>query len=326
MKMGTIAALGVAGAMSIAAAGASAQTKWDLPAAYPATNFHTVNMQKFADAVKAGSGGKLEITIHAGGSLFKAPEIKRAVQTGQAPIGEILISNFENEDPLFGLDVVPFLATSYADAKKLWAAQKPLLEKKLASQGMIALFAVPWPPQGLYAKKEINGLADMKGLKFRAYNRGTSRIAELAGAQPITIQAAELSQALATGKVDSFISSGATGVDSKVWEQLTHFYDTQAWLPKDLVLMNKAAFDKLDEATRKVIMAEAAKAEAAGWAESERLSKGFLETLAKNGMKVQPPSGKLATEYKDLGKKLTDEWLEKAGADGKTVVEAYRKM
>jgi TRAP-type C4-dicarboxylate transport system substrate-binding protein len=324
--MGTIAALGVAGAMSIAAAGASAQTKWDLPAAYPATNFHTVNMQKFADAVKAGSGGKLEITIHAGGSLFKAPEIKRAVQTGQAPIGEILISNFENEDPLFGLDVVPFLATSYADAKKLWAAQKPLLEKKLASQGMIALFAVPWPPQGLYAKKEINGLADMKGLKFRAYNRGTSRIAELAGAQPITIQAAELSQALATGKVDSFISSGATGVDSKVWEQLTHFYDTQAWLPKDLVLMNKAAFDKLDEATRKVIMAEAAKAEAAGWAESERLSKGFLETLAKNGMKVQPPSGKLATEYKDLGKKLTDEWLEKAGADGKTVVEAYRKM
>jgi TRAP-type C4-dicarboxylate transport system substrate-binding protein len=283
-------------------------------------------MQKFADAVKAGSGGKLEITIHAGGSLFKAPEIKRAVQTGQAPIGEILISNFENEDPLFGLDVVPFLATSYADAKKLWAAQKPLLEKKLASQGMIALFAVPWPPQGLYAKKEINGLADMKGLKFRAYNRGTSRIAELAGAQPITIQAAELSQALATGKVDSFISSGATGVDSKVWEQLTHFYDTQAWLPKDLVLMNKAAFDKLDEATRKVIMAEAAKAEAAGWAESERLSKGFLETLAKNGMKVQPPSGKLATEYKDLGKKLTDEWLEKAGADGKTVVEAYRKM
>ena len=244
------------------------------------------------------------------------------MQTGQAQIGEILISNFENEDPLFGLDVVPFLATSYADAKKLWAAQKPLLEKKLASQGMIALFAVPWPPQGLYAKKEINGLADMKGLKFRAYNRGTSRIAELAGAQAIAIQAAELSQALATGKVDSFISSGATGVDSKVWEQLTHFYDTQAWLPKDLVLMNKAAFDKLDEATRKVIMAEAAKAEAAGWAESERLSKGFLETLAKNGMKVQP----LATEYKDLGKKLTDEWLEKAGADGKTVVEAYRKM
>ncbi|MBM3645414.1 MAG: TRAP transporter substrate-binding protein [Alphaproteobacteria bacterium] len=316
----------LAGAAGLLALPAAAQTKWDLPAAYPATNFHSINIQKFADAVKAGSGGKLEIVMHAGGSLFKAPEIKRAVQTGQAPLGEILISNFENEDPIFGLDVVPFLATSFPEAKKLWAAQKASLEKKLASQGMIALFSVPWPPQGLYAKKEINSLADMKGLKFRAYNRGTSRIAEIAGAQPVTIQAAELSQALATGKADSFISSGATGVDSKVWEQLTHFYDTQAWLPKNLVMVNKAAFDKLDAATQKVVRDEAAKAEAAGWAESERLAKGFLETLAKNGMKVQAPSARLAQEYKDLGKRLTDEWLEKAGADGRAVVEAYRKM
>jgi TRAP-type transport system periplasmic protein len=324
MRMGMKLAL--AGAFAAMASTAAAQTKWDLPAAYPATNFHTVNMQKFADAVKERTGGKLLITIHPGGALFKAPDIKRAVQTGQAQIGEILISNFENEDPVYGLDVVPFLATSYADAKKLWMAQKPVLEKKLAAQGMVSLFSVPWPPQGLYAKKEITQLSDMKGLKFRAYNRGTSRIAELTGAQPITIQAAELSQALATGKADSFISSGATGVDSKVWEQLTHFYDTQAWLPKDLVLVNKAALDKLDEATRKIVLEEAAKAEATGWAESERLAKGFLETLAKNGMKVAPPSAKLAAEYKELGQKLTQEWLEKAGADGKALVDAYRKM
>ena len=315
----------IAAAATFLATPALAQNKWDLPAAYPATNYHTVNLQKFADAVKASSGGKLEIVVHPGASLFKAPEIKRAVQTGQAPIGEILVSNFENEDPVYGVDVVPFLASSFPEAKKLWAAQKPVLEKKAAAQGMMVLFAVPWPPQGLYAKKEVNSTADMKGMKFRAYNRGTSRIAELTGAQPITIQAAELSQALATGKVDSFISSGATGVDSKVWEQLTHFYDTQAWLPKNAVLVNKAAFDKLDDATKKAVLAEAAKAEALGWAEAEKLSAGFLETLAKNGMKVQPPSPKLAGEYKELGKKLTAEWLEKAGADGKALVDAYNK-
>ena len=315
----------LATAATLLAMPAFAQTKWDLPAAYPATNYHTVNLQKFADSVKASSGGKLEIVVHPGASLFKAPEIKRAVQTGQAPIGEILVSNFENEAPVYGVDVVPFLASSFPEAKKLWAAQRPVLEKKAAAQGMMVLFAVPWPPQGLYARKEVNQLSDMKGMKFRAYNRGTSRIAELTGAQPITIQAAELSQALATGKVDSFISSGATGVDSKVWEQLTHFYDTQAWLPKNAVLMNKAAFDKLDDATKKVVLAEAAKAEALGWAEAEKLSAGFLETLAKNGMKVQPPSPKLAGEYKELGKKLTAEWLEKAGADGKAVVDAYNK-
>ncbi len=316
--------LATTAALALAASAALAEN-WDMPVAYPDTNYHTQTAKAFAECVGTGTGDEITITVHPNGSLFKGNEIKRAVQTGQAPIGEILVSNFENEDPVYGVDVVPFLASSFPEARKLWAAQKPVLEKKAAAQGMMVLFAVPWPPQGLYAKKEVNQLSDMKGMKFRAYNRGTSRIAELTGAQPITIQAAELSQALATGKVDSFISSGATGVDSKVWEQLTHFYDTQAWLPKNAVLMNKAAFDKLDPATQKVVLAEAAKAEALGWAEAEKLSAGFLETLAKNGMKVQPPSPKLAGEYKELGKKLTAEWLEKAGPDGKAVVDAYNK-
>ena len=323
--MGIGVRLALAGAIAAMASTAMAQTKWDLPAAYPATNFHTVNMQRFADAVKARTGGKLLITIHPGGALFKAPDIKRAVQTGQAQIGEILISNFENEDPVYGLDVVPFLATSYPDAKKLWTVQKPALEKKLAAQGMISLFVVPWPPQGLYAKKEITQLSDMKGLKFRAYNRGTSRIAELtARSRSPSRPPSSARRWPRQGRLVHLV--GATGVDPKVWEQLTHFYDTQAWLPKDMVLVSKAAFDKLDEATRKIVLEEAAKAEIAGWAESEKLAKGFLVTLAKNGMKVSPPSAKLAAEYKELGKKLTDEWLQKAGAEGKALVEAYRKM
>jgi TRAP-type C4-dicarboxylate transport system substrate-binding protein len=303
---------------------AAAET-WDMPLAYPATNFHSETAASFAACVKEATGGAIDIQTHPNGSLFGGGDIKRAVQTGQAVIGERLLSAHANDDALFGYDSIPFLATSFDESVKLADAATPALAALLDSQNLVYLYSVPWPPQGLYAKKEVNQLSDMKGMKFRAYNRGTSRIAELTGAQPITIQAAELSQALATGKVDSFISSGATGVDSKVWEQLTHFYDTQAWLPKNAVLMNKAAFDKLDPATQKVVLAEAAKAEALGWAEAERLSAGFLETLAKNGMKVQPPSPKLAGEYKELGKKLTAEWLEKAGPDGKAVVDAYNK-
>jgi TRAP-type C4-dicarboxylate transport system substrate-binding protein len=206
------------------AGAANAQTKWNLPAAYPADNFHSENLAAFAKDVAAGSGGKLEITVHPNASLFKAPEIKRAVQTGQAQAGEVLISLHENEDPVFGVDVVPFLATSFADAKKLWAASRPQIEKKLASQGLVVLFAVPWPPQGIYAKKDLNTIDDMKGLRWRAYNAGTSRIAEIVGAQPVTIQAAELPQALATGTVNAFMTSGATGYDSKAWETMTHFY------------------------------------------------------------------------------------------------------
>ena len=240
----------VAAALSVAAVHAYAQTKWDLAAAYPATNFHTENLTQLAADVDKATGGKLKITVHANASLFKANEIKRAVQGGQAPAGEVLLANFENENPVYGLDGVPFLATSYADSKRLYDAQKPTLEKLLDRQGMKLLFSVPWPPQGIYAKKEINSVADLRGIKWRAYSPATAKIAELIGAQPVTIQAAELSQALATGVVESYMSSGSTGYDSKTYESLKYWYDTQAWLPKNAVLVNKKAFDSLDAATQ----------------------------------------------------------------------------
>ncbi|MEH2602257.1 TRAP-type C4-dicarboxylate transport system substrate-binding protein [Bradyrhizobium sp. AZCC 1588] len=231
----------LAACIAALAAPAMAQTKWNLPAAYPADNPHSVNLIAFAKDVADATGNKLQITVHPAASLFKAPEIKRAVATGQAQVGEVLISLHENEDPMFGIDVIPFLATSYPAAKKLWLASKPAIEKKLASQGLMLLFAVPWGPQGIYAKKDLNTVEDMKGLKWRAYNVGTSRIAELVGAQPVTIQAAELPQALATGVVNAFMTSGSTGYDSKSWETMTHFYDTQAWIPKNVTFVNKAA-------------------------------------------------------------------------------------
>ena len=215
---------------------ALAQTKWDLPTAYPANNFHTENLQQFANDVDKASGGKLKIQLHPNASLFKAPEIKRAVQGGQAQAGEILLVNFENEDPLFGVDGVPFLATSYDEALKLYKAERKALDEKLAKQGMMLLYAVPWPPQGIYTNRPLNSAADMKGLKWRAYSPATSKIAELVGAQPVTVQAAELSQAMATGVVDSYMSSGSTGFDSKTYEHIKNWYDTQAWLPKNAVI------------------------------------------------------------------------------------------
>ena len=222
----------------VAATPALAQTKWNLPAAYPADNPHSENLVAFAKDVDAATSGKLQITVHPGASLFKAPDIKRAVVTGQAQMGEVLLSIHENEDPLFGVDVVPFLATSFPDAMKLYQASKPAIAKKLDAQGLKLLFVVPWAPQGVYVNKPLATIEDMKGLKWRAYNVGTARIGELVGAQSVTIQAAELPQALATGVVNSFMSSGATGYDSKVWETLTYFYDTRAWIPKNVSFMN----------------------------------------------------------------------------------------
>jgi TRAP-type C4-dicarboxylate transport system substrate-binding protein len=313
-------------AVAALAAPAGAQTKWNLPAAYPADNPHSENLAAFAKDVSDATGGKLQITVHAAASLFKAPEIKRAVQTGQAQVGEVLISLHENEDPLFGIDVIPFVATSFAEAKKLYAASKPAIEKKLDAQGLKVLFVVPWAPQGIYAKKEINSAEDLRGLKWRSYNVGTARIAELVGAQPVTIQAAELPQALATGVVNSFMTSGATGYDSKAWETMTHFYDTQAWIPKNVTFVNKAAFEALDKPTQDAILKAAATAETRGWKNWEEKTNWYVDQLKAKGMKVQPPSAKLKDDMKKIGDTLTADWLKKAGAEGEAVIAAYKKM
>jgi TRAP-type C4-dicarboxylate transport system substrate-binding protein len=313
-----------AGALALSAA-AQAQTKWDLPAAYPATNFHTVNLQQFADDIDKASNGKLKITVHANASLFKLPEIKRAVQGGQAQIGEILLSAYQNEWIIFGADGLPFLADSYDEAMKLWRAQKPLLDKKLGEQGMMALYSVAWPPQGIYTKKPLASAADLKGVKWRAYSPATSRIAELVGAQPVTVQAAEFAQALATGVVESTMTSGATGVDSKLFEHLKFYYDTQAWLPKNAVIVNKAAFDALDAPTRAAVMKAAADAEARGWAASRKVNVDTLERLKTNGMQVLPPSPQLKADMAKVGETMLKEWVDRAGADGKALLDAYRR-
>lgn len=304
---------------------AQSQTKWDLPAAYPATNFHSVNLTTFASDVDKASGGKLRITVHPGASLFKAPEIKRAVQGGQAQIGEMLLAAYQNEWQIFGADGLPFLATSYDDSMKLYKAQKPILEKKLGEQGMMLLYAVPWPPQGIYSKKPLTSAADLKGSKWRAYSPSTSRIAELVGAQPVTVQAAELSQALATGVVEANMTSGATGVDSKLYEHLKHYYDVQAWLPKNAVIVNRKAFDALDKATQEALLKAGAEAEARGWAESRKVNADTLAVLKANGMSVEPPSAALKADMRKVGDTMVKEWLDKAGPEGQALLDAYRK-
>jgi TRAP-type transport system periplasmic protein len=303
----------------------SAQVKWDLPAAYAPGNFHTENLVQFADDVEKATGGKLKIVVHSNASLFKAPEIKRAVQNGQAQLGEILLVNFENENPIYGLDGLPFLATGYKDSMNLYQAQKPVLEKLLSGQGMTLLYAVAWPPQGLYVKKEINSVVDMRGIKWRAYSPSTAKIAELIGAQPVTVQAAELSQALATGAVESYMSSGSTGYDSKTYEHIKYWYDTEAWLPKNAVLMNKKAFEALDKPTQDALLKAAAEAEKRGWAISVEKNEFYKKALAEKGMKILPPSAKLTNDLRQVGDIMLVDWLKKAGPEGQAVVEAFKK-
>lgn len=316
-------ALALAGATL--ATGAFAQTQWDLPTGYAASSFQTENVQQFATEVAQATGGKLKIVLHPNGSLYKANEIKRAVQSGQTQAGEFILSGAANENPLFGVDSIPFLADSYPAAKRLAEASRPTIDKLLGSQGMKLLFVSPWPGQSLYSSKPVESIADLKGTKMRAYNPATSRIAQLAGAQPTTIQLAELSQALATGTVENFLTSSASGVEMKLHESVKYFYGVNAWLPKNAVVVNRKAFDALDKPTQDAVLKAAAAAEARGWATSERKNDEYLKELAAKGMKVAAPSEALARELRKIGNTMTAEWLKQAGAEGQAIIDAYSK-
>ena len=299
--------------------------KWDMALAYGAGNFHSANATEFAKNVTEKSGGKLTIVTHPGGSLFKGGEIFRAVRTGQAQIGERFMSALGKEDPLLEVDSQPFLATSYDDAMKLYNASKPEIVKGLDGKGLVFLYAVPWPAQGLYSKKAINSVSDLKGLKFRAYNSATIRIAELTGMAPTKIEAAEISQAFSTGAVESMITSPTTGKNSKIWENgVGYFYDIAAWFPKNMVIVNKDAWNKLDSATKKLVMSEAAVAEKKGWELSKKGNVADKKALADAGMKVGKVNSALEKHFQKVGATMADEWKAKAGSRGASVLAAYK--
>jgi len=310
---------------AVAATGAMAET-WDMPLAYSASNFHSVTAAEFGACVTDGTSGAIEIVTHPSGSLFPGAQIKRAIQTGQVPIGERLLSGHQNENAIFGFDSVPFLATSFDDAEKLWeAAQSPLTEV-LADQNLVLLYSVPWPPQGLYFRDEVTSVADMKGVKFRSYNNATSRLAELTGMLPVTIEAAEISQAFATGVADSMVSSGATGYDRKVWESLNYFYEVDAWLPRNYVMVNGDTWADVSDENKAVITSCAATAAEVGLQRSKDYTQFTLDGLREGGMTVAPASDTLVGELQEVGATMTTEWLSAAGDGGAAIVDAFKGM
>ena len=296
---------------------------WDMPTPYPDKTFHTQNITMFAKDVEAATGGELKINIHSAGSLFKHPEIKNAVRGGQVPAGEFFLSLLSNEHAAFGADSQPFLATNYDEAKNLWAAQQPIVAKLLDKQGLMPLFSVPWPPQGLYTKKEIKTVEDLKGIKFRAYNATLELFANKIGAAPTQVEVPDIPQAFATGRVEAMVTSPSTGANSKAWDFVTHYTDIQAWLPKNIVVVSKKAFRKLDKKTQDAVLAAAKTAETRGWEMSKKETAEKTAILKDNGIIVVTPSDELMKGLKDIGLEMIVEWQKSAGVEGEALLKAY---
>ncbi|GLV48793.1 C4-dicarboxylate ABC transporter substrate-binding protein [Thermus sp. LT1-2-5] len=301
---------------------AQAQT-WNMATPYPPANFHTQNILQFAKEVEEATGGRMRITVHPGGSLFPHPHILPAVRNGQIQLGEVLMSLLANENPLFNLDSIPFVATSYEEARRLYQAQRPEVEKWLAQRGVVFLYAVPWPPQGLYTKRPVNSAQDLKGMRFRAYNPATARLAELLGMTPVQVEAADIPQAFATGIVEAMITSPVTGVDSQAWDFARYFYDVKAWVPKNMVVIGRRAFESLSPQDREALLQAAKRAEERGWRLSQEQEEKALQTLASRGMQVVKPSPQLLSDLKKVGQTMILDWQRQAGATGVKIYRQY---
>lgn len=314
--------LAVALALPLAAA---AQTKWDLATAYADSEFQTKNVRQWAEEVKKASGGKIDITVHSASSLIKNPEIKRSIQTGLVPAGEFFMSNLGPENPMYEIDAIPFFASGYPEAKALWEVSKAPITSLFEKQGLRLMFSVPWPSQAFFTKEPVKSLADIKGKKMRTYNAQTARLGALMGVIPTTVQATEIPQAFSTGIIDLMFTSTPTGVTTRAWEYTKFFYDTGAWVPKNVVLVNESAFRRLPADVQKAFTSTAAVAEKRGWEWSEQENDQRRADLGKNGLKIEPITPQFKAELRKIGDTMLNDWLEKAKDDGKKVVAEYRK-
>ena len=300
-----------------------AQTQWKLATGYRAESFHTRNVVQFAQDVERASGGALRIEVHANNALFKLGEIPQAVQDGKAQAGETIMTSLVQGMPIAGADTVPFLVRSYADARRLWDLQRPLIDGHFAAKGLKALYAVPWPPQGLFSIGPVRASADFKGTRMRTYNPATVRIAELLGATPVDVPMVEVNKALSAGKLDSMITSALTGVENQVWGQIKQYYGINAWLPKNIVFVNQQAFDALPPAARQAVTQAAAEAETRGWALSAAVAEESVGELQRRGIKVERASAELDTELKRLGERFSREWVQSVGNEANKIFIPY---
>ncbi len=314
----------LAGVVALAPLPALAQTAWDMPTPYGDAVFHTQNIIQFADEVREATDGGLDITVHSAGSLFAHPQIKDSVRRGLAPIGEILMSQLVNENPVFGVDSIPFLANNYEEAERLWGASRGAVEAALEEQGLTLLFAVPWPGQSLFLRAEVTDPDDLRGISFRAYNAATERMAQLLGMTPTQVEAGDIPTAFSTGRVAAMITSPSTGVSSQAWDFTSHYIDVQAWLPKNMIFVNTRAFEALSEDQQAALLEAAATAEARGWEMSVAETETQIARLQEAGMQVSTPSDALAEALATVGNTMTAEWLELAGPEGEALINSYR--
>jgi TRAP-type transport system periplasmic protein len=318
------AALLAAPALLLAHRAARAQTRWQMATPYPDGNFHTRNIREMVAELEQATRGQLAVQVNSNAALLPMPQIKAGVQRGQVQLGEILLTAYANEDPFFDADAIPFLVQDYAASRRLAELQRPYVEARLQRQGLSLLYTIAWPAAGFYTQVPLTSLEVLKGSRFRTFSPMTNRFAALVGANPVLVQQAELAQAFATGIATAMVTSAQTGVDTSAWDYAKIFTPASFSMTKNAVIVSRRALEALPADQRTALLAAAKTAEERGWRWSEEAQAAAEKRLAEKGLQIGTVSPALRAEFERISQTMAEEWVQRAGEDGRKLIDDLR--
>lgn len=305
----------------------SVQAKtWNANSVWPPNNHQTIALEEFAAKVKQLSGGQLEIIVNSGGALgYKGPELLKTVRDGLVPVSDMLVSGVAGDEPIFQVVTLPFLCRNLKEARILNEVARPYFDKAATKWNQKILYISPWPAAGLWTTKKVQTVDDMKGLKTRTYDKNGALVVEATGGTPYALPFSEVYSSLATGLIDSVITSTPTAVDAKFWEVLKYYEPLNITIATDMVNVNLKAFNKLDKKSRNAIIQAAKEMEASVWDKVTALDQEKENLCNKNGIQTVPVSDELKNSLSDITKGIRDDYLKTAPPEAREIVATFLK-
>ena len=323
MSFAHLRLIATAGILAASVGSASAQTTWDMAVVWPEGNFHTQNHYRFAEAVEDATDGQVVIQIHPGGALGLAgPELLGAVRDRIVPIADILLNQQVGEEPIFGMESLPYLAPTFDDLARLQGHARAHYDELAERHNQKILYMVPWPGQAVYTRNPVATIEDLNGVRIRVVDAMGTRFFEALGASPIQMPWGEVVPSLATGAIDGVTTSSSSGVDGKFWEFLDHMNRFNWQGSAIMVNVNLDAWNSLAEEHRDAIEALAAEMEGEFWAAARAEDDAKLAILAENGIEITSPSDDLQQSLLAVSQPMWDDFMERV-PESRPIVEAY---
>ncbi|MCQ9618047.1 TRAP transporter substrate-binding protein [Paenalcaligenes niemegkensis] len=305
---------------------AYAATEWIAVTPWPQNNYHAVNLQTFANKVKEVTGGEVTIRVHTGGDLgLKGPELLNATRDGIVQISDMLLTQQVGEEPLLGLESVPYLTRSFEELAILQKHVKPYYHEIAGENNQKFLYFTPWPGQGLFSKTEVTDLADMKNMKVRTVEKNGTDFFNAMDAIAIQMPWGEVIPGLASGAIQGVSTSSPSATDGKFWEFIDYYNRFNWQSASQAVSVNLDAWEALTSTQREQIENIAAELQPLFWEIAQNEDSANIARLQESGMTVTLPSETLSQQLTEAAEPLWGEFIKRVGGPAQSIIDDYRQ-